>query len=391
MSRFAASAFRTIQLLIARGLDAFSVPRPARLIELRLSQTICDPAPSVATSCSATDWLHETRIAIRDSKQDFHRVRPWIYWRDMVVSGSIAYAAAAVFLSAPAWSFWQIAGFSIAVFWLYRAGSLVHEVAHLGGHEMTAFKIAWNLLVGVPTLAPSTFFTAHHRDHHTQRIYGTPDDPEYVINVCPRGSLRNLAFYFLVVAIFPLIVFLRFLLAPLSFVTPQVRDYVLHHLSAFTFNWKYTRPLSKIDRKSFATIELLCFARALCIPAAVLIGLTPWTRMFQLYLLGATVVVLNQMRQLADHHFEGDGSKLSMSDHIVDSCNYTTKDPLTWLLFPFAIQYHALHHLFPSLPYHNLANAHAYLMHQLPADSPYRTLEQPGWWSVARNMLRKAS
>lgn len=111
--------------------------------------------------------------------------------------------------------------------------------------------------------------------------------------------------------------------------------------------------------------------------------------MFQLYLLGATVVILNQLRQLADHHFEGNGGNLSMSDHIQDSCNFVGKDPLTWLFFPFAIQYHALHHMFPSLPYHNLANAHTYLMLQLPKDSPYRDLEQPGWWSVARKMLRK--
>ena len=106
-------------------------------------------------------------------------------------------------------------------------------------------------------------------------------------------------------------------------------------------------------------------------------------------MLGATVVILNQLRQLADHHFEGQGERLSMPDHIMDSCNYTGKDPLTWLFFPFAIQYHALHHMFPSLPYHNLAFAHEYLMKSLPSDSPYRDLVQPGWWSVAKNMLRK--
>jgi len=333
------------------------------------------------------DWLHTTRMTLKNAEEDFHRVRPWIYWRDMLLSGTVAYSAAAIFLAAPAFSAWQIGSFFVAVFWLYRVGSLVHEVAHLGGHEMRSFKIAWNLLVGVPTLTPSTFFTGHHRDHHTQRVYGTPQDPEYVINVCPRGSLLNLACYFLVVAIFPLMVFLRFLLAPLSFITPQVREWVLRNCSSFTLNWKYKRPLSRLDRKTFAALELLCFVRALCIPAAVLIGLTPWTRMFQLYLLGAAVVVLNQLRQLADHHFEGDGEKLSMSDHIVDSCNYASRDPLTWLFFPFAIQYHALHHLFPSLPYHNLAAAHAYLMRELPVDSPYRGLEQPSWWSVARNML----
>ncbi len=111
--------------------------------------------------------------------------------------------------------------------------------------------------------------------------------------------------------------------------------------------------------------------------------------MLQLYSLGAAVVILNQLRQLADHHFAGNGNCQSMSEHITDSCNFVGKDPITWLLFPMAIQYHALHHLFPSLPYHNLAPAHTYLMATLPKDSPYRDLQQTSWWSVARNLLRK--
>ena len=50
---------------------------------------------------------------------------------------------------------------------------------------------------------------------------------------------------------------------------------------------------------------------------------------------------MNQLRQLADHHFEGDGDRLSVSEYIMDSCNYVGRDPLTWWFFPFAIQYHA--------------------------------------------------
>ena len=210
-----------------------------------------------------------------------------------------------------------------------------------------------------------------------------------MVHICPRGSLWNLACYFLVVAMFPLLVFARFLLAPFTFVTPRVRDYSLRHLSSFTFNWKYRRPVKRIHRRTFAALELLCFVRALAIPGAVVLGLTEPTRILQLYLLGATIVVMNQLRQLADHRFESDGQTLGVADHILDSCNYSRRDPLTWLLFPFAIQYHALHHLFPSLPYHNLAAAHNYLMRELPADSRYRDAEQAGWWSVARNMLHK--
>ena len=345
----------------------------------------------LASSSPDVDWVRNVRATLKASHHNFHQVKPWIYWRDMLVGAAIAYTAAFFYVGAPAFSVVQIVCFLVAVFWLYRVGSLIHEVAHLGSQEMTAFKVAWNVLVGIPTLTPSTFFTGHHRDHHSQRVYGTEQDPEYVINVCPRGSVVNLIVYFMVVAVFPLLVFVRFLLSPLTFISPRVRDFTLHRMSAFTFNWKYHRPVGKINRTRFALLELACSLRAIGIPGAVLLGVTDSSRILQLYLLGAAVVTLNQLRQLADHHFEGDGENLSMSDHILDSCNYVGKDPLTWLLFPFAIQYHALHHMFPSLPYHNLALTHNFLISELPANSPYRELTQPGWWSVARNMLRRDS
>jgi fatty acid desaturase len=105
--------------------------------------------------------------------------------------------------------------------------------------------------------------------------------------------------------------------------------------------------------------------------------------------LAASTLMFNQMRQLADHHFESDGNKMALPDHILDSCNYTERDFFTWLFFPFAIKYHALHHLFPSLPYHNLESAHNYLSETLPADSPYHGLSQPGWWSAASMTFSK--
>lgn len=336
-----------------------------------------------------TDWVRHVRSTLKNAPHDFHAVRPWRYWRDMLIGAAIAYTAAGFFLASPALSIWQLVFFLVAVFWLYRVGSLVHEVAHLGGHELTGFKVAWNCLVGIPTLTPSTFFTAHHRDHHSLQIYGTEHDPEYVVNVCDRGNWCQLAGYFLLVAIFPLLVFLRFLLAPLTFIHPAIRQFTLRRLSSFTFNWRYTRAVHRVNRPTFAILELLCSLRAWCIPAAVMLGFTPWTRMGQLYFLGAAVVTLNQLRQLADHHFEGSGERLSVSDHILDSCNFVGRDPLTWLFFPMAIQYHALHHLFPSLPYHNLEAAHEYLMRTLPSHSPYRSLEQVHWWSVAGKMLRQ--
>ena len=332
-------------------------------------------------------WIHHVRQAIRDADTDFFAVSPVRYWVDFLISLVAAYTATGVYLAAPSGSWRQLIAFPLAAFWLYRLGSLIHEVCHLGEHEMPVFKAAWNMLAGVMMLTPSPFFTRHHRDHHSQRFYGTPEDPEYVANVVTGGDPASLATYAAYVAVFPVLVFLRFLLAPLTWLHPGLRQWTLRHASALTFNRLYERRLTPADRRAILAVEIPCFLRAALIPTLVLLGINDWTRIPQLYALAVATVMLNQMRQLADHHFEGDGSRVDMESHILDSCNFTRNDPLTLLFFPFSIRFHALHHLFPSMPYHQLAAAHAHLAATLPADSPYLSLDRPGWWSVARRTL----
>jgi fatty acid desaturase len=333
------------------------------------------------------NWISAARGVMHESKVDFFRVEPARYWFDFLLSMTLAYTAGSVYLMAPFGSPLQLASFPLAVFWLYRLGSLVHEVCHLNQHEMRVFKVTWNVLVGVMTLAPSPFFTRHHRDHHSARMYGTPQDPEYIVNVFRPGSLPSILLYSLLIAIYPLLVFFRFLLAPLSFVHPRVRQWVLKHASSLTMNHRYERKLNHFDRRVVTAIELLCCLRAAAMLSMVALGAAHWTRLPLFYSLGIGVLVLNQLRLLADHHFVTDGHRLDLDDHIRDSCNFTGRDFLTWLLFPFAIRYHALHHLFPTLPYHNLKAAHAFLIRNLPADSPYRSLDQTSWWPVAKQTL----
>ena len=332
-------------------------------------------------------WIQQARRSITTADTDFFRVSPLRYWLDFILSLTAAYASATVYLVWPIGSWQQILAFPVAAFWLYRLGSLIHEVCHLGQHEMPLFKAAWNLLAGVMTLTPSPFFTRHHRDHHSQRLYGTPEDPEYMANCMVSGNIRSILCYAAFVAVFPLLVFLRFLLAPLSFLNPSLREWTLRHASSLTFNRNYERKLTAADRRSILIVEALCFARAILIPLLIVLGLNHWSRVPLLYALAMATVFLNQMRLLADHHLQSDGNRSDLESHIMDSCNYTQNDPLTLLFFPFSIRYHALHHLFPSLPYHNLKSAHAHLVKSLPADSPYLTLDRPGWWSTAKHTL----
>ena len=350
------------------------------------SGTLAD-AVSPADDAGAPSWIRDARQIIKQSGTDFFKVSPLRYWTDFLVSLVLAYGSATVYLLSPLGSWQQLVAFPMAVFWLYRLGSLIHEVCHLGAHEMRFFKVTWNLLVGVFTLTPSPFFTRHHRDHHSQRMYGTPEDPEYVANVLEAGNWKSAVGYGLFMLAFPVLVFLRFLLAPLSFLHPRLRQFVLERGSSLTLNLRYQRQITPFDRRVITVMELLCFLRAAAIPLAVFAGAAPLSRIPLLYALGLTTLVMNQMRQLADHHFEGDGGRSNVEAHILDSCNYSGNDPLTLLFFPFSIRYHALHHLFPSLPYHNLAGAHSYLTKHLPDDSPYHGLDQPGWWPVAKRTV----
>lgn len=197
---------------------------------LRTWSDTTDDFPGTTATATATSprpagdsWIHDVRQAVRDADTDYFRVSPFRYWADFLVSLVLAYLAVVIYLVSPLGSWQQLVAFPIATFWLYRMGSLVHEVCHLGEHEMPGFKAAWNILGGIVILMPSPFFTRHHRDHHSQRFYGTPQDPEYVANMVEAGNAASVVGYALKVMAMPILVFLRFLLVPLTFVHPHPR------------------------------------------------------------------------------------------------------------------------------------------------------------------------
>jgi fatty acid desaturase len=61
------------------------------------------------------------------------------------------------------------------------------------------------------------------------------------------------------------------------------------------------------------------------------------------------------------------------------------------LINPVGLRFHSTHHLFPSMPYHNIRAAHKRLMDQLPADSLYRLTVARSVWSVIGNVWRQAA
>ena len=86
-----------------------------------------------------------------------------------------------------------------------------------------------------------------------------------------------------------------------------------------------------------------------------------------------------------------EGKEMTFVEQMLDSVTLDNDSPLAVLLNPVGLRYHATHHLFPSLPYHNMRAAHRRLMERLPADSPYRRTVARNLWPVIAELCQRAS
>jgi fatty acid desaturase len=70
--------------------------------------------------------------------------------------------------------------------------------------------------------------------------------------------------------------------------------------------------------------------------------------------------------------------------------NYPNNPIIGELWAPIGLRFHALHHIFPTMPYHALPEAHRRLMRDLPADSPYRRCQAESLREVIATLWRRA-
>ena len=325
----------------------------------------------------------------RDLVKDLFHHRPVVYWTDFLVTISIGYSAAVVYFNARLFSPLQVASLFITGFALFRLGSFIHEIVHFRGKEMRSFVIGWNILAGIPLLSPS-FFYGNHIGHHSTRHYGTGQDGEYL----PLGSgvLREILYFYLQVLVLPVAILFRFLIVtPISFMHPGVRKWALERYSSFVINIRYRHEIPpNAPRAAWAALEFCCFLRAAAMVGFWATGLVPVTRLPLIYVLAVLTLGLNYVRNLVAHRYESDGRPMSHVDQLQDSINLEGTPVLTELFFPVGLRYHALHHLFPTLPYHHLGAAHRRLLAALPAGSSYHQTVVPGFWTAAKDVVRKA-
>ena len=337
-------------------------------------------------SDDGTFSLSEARTIVGE----FFTPNPWIYWTDFLLCWAVGIACFYLFEftdvvvveqmgldAAWRWPVWTGA-FLISAILFYRCVLFIHELMHIRATEFTAFRFVWNMLCGIPFLVPS-FVYYTHIDHHRRKHYATKQDGEYI----PLASLpaREILFYLSQVLVIPLLAVIRFgLLTPLTWFIPSLRRWVHRHASSLIMDPMYIRPLpSKRVLQTMRLQEVLCFlwiwsiAIRLFYPMGLLPGkLSPEVFLPHVYAMGVFILTLNALRTLAAHRWMGTGEEMTFVEQLADSINFPGKPWSGGLWAPVGLRFHALHHVFPTLPYHALPVAHERLMRELPVDSPYR-------------------
>jgi fatty acid desaturase len=319
---------------------------------------------------------------------DLFRPRPAVYYADLAASAAAGWGA--LVLAAWAWPRpWAAVAFALAVVALYRVGTFIHEITHIRPGTVPGFVFAWNALVGVPLLVPSMMYVGVHGVHHAKAHYGTSRDPEYL--VVDGWPAWKIALWVLRAAVLPVALVLRFLvLAPLSLVHPRLRAFVWARVSSLSVNPSWARPPPPpAQRGAFALQEAACFAWALALALLAWRGVVaPRYLVFATAVSGA-VGVANQLRTAVAHRFRHRGDEaMTFEEQFLDSVNVPGSPLATELWAPVGLRYHALHHLLPGLPYHNLGVAHRRIVAKLPPSAAYHHATEPTLGSALRALLR---
>jgi fatty acid desaturase len=319
---------------------------------------------------------------------DLSAPNPAIYWLDLSLTAAAAWSGLWVAATAGHPAVIIAAGL-VGLLAVYRGLSFIHEISHLRPKDVPGFRLGWNLLIGVPLMTPSMMYEGVHILHHAKHRFGTDKDPEYL--PLERYSPLKLTLFTTISLLAPLGVILRSgVLVPLSFVIPSVRRFVRTKLSALVINPDFVREDNDKTRLDWLAQEIGCWLWCWGVAAATVAGVVPVRVVLTWFALFSLATFVNQLRTLVAHYWSNDGEMMSFEDQFLDSVNVPPPALLPFLWAPVGLRYHALHHLLPRLPYHNLGKAHARLSAQLAATSPYHRVEEKGLFVALAKLFRRA-
>ncbi len=339
---------------------------------------------------------HAQLAAARALVRDLFSPNARIYWADFLLHVSIGWAAllSMALLPLPVWLLTLC--WLLAVLALYRAVIFIHELAHLRPGALPGFRLVWNLLCGIPMLAPSFTYSGVHNHHHKRDIYGTNEDGEYL--AFARFPHWLLISHLLFGILLPLVVALRFVvITPLAWISPAVRRWSFRSGSSLTVDFRYQRVASERDDQFWQWQEAAAWLWGSAMLTLMAAGLLPWSLLFSWYVVLAGILIANGVRTLIAHRYRHDRrSQLSLMAQFHDSVDVSGHRYLTSLWAPVGLRYHATHHLFPSMPYHHLGAAHRRLREQLDPADWYLQAHEPNlagaWtrlWQARRELLHE--
>jgi fatty acid desaturase len=324
--------------------------------------------------------------------RDLMKPNPWIYWTDFMFHIMLGWTAFFRAFSAPLFSIGQLVSYVVAVLALYRSAIFVHELAHLKKGTFKIFRLAWNSICGIPLMIPSFTYDGVHNNHHKPDVYGTSRDGEY-ISFATRKPIKMIG-YVLLSFLLPILLAARFLLlAPLSYLIPPLRKIVWERASSLTIDPSYRRAENAIRndlnwrQQEIAT----CLFAAIVITFFVL-GVLPYSLLALWYLVALAIFILNSLRTLAAHAYRNPGEhKMTLAEQYLDSINIPGNFLLTPLWAPVGLRYHATHHLFMSIPYHNLGKAQRRLVNGLTDNTLYLKTARNSLWDALKRIWHESS
>jgi fatty acid desaturase len=237
-----------------------------------------------------------------------------------------------------------------AAFALYRLTMFVHEISHFKPLEMKYFESTWNILCGLPLMIPSYEFKSH-LEHHYSDTYGTSKDPEYMpFHRNPRMKIN----FILGSLIVPFAIIFR-----TTIVIPVKGILKMNKPRFASINPLYMpqKPLKVNIFHNYISAVIIFSALFL-----VAYNLLPLFLMPRIILAMAIANSINCLRTLIAHRYRSTGYGMSFIEQIQDSTTFKANFLFGELFMPVGQRFHATHHLFPYIPYHNLSKVHQFLL-----------------------------
>jgi fatty acid desaturase len=236
-------------------------------------------------------------------------------------------------------------------------------------------------------LIPS-FLYSDHRTHHSAQHFGSHHDVEYLAPQLrgPKGALALVAAAFLL----PFVYTARFaILTPIAWISPSVRQWVDTRASNLGLLGLSRRAAPRADERLVWRIqEAACVAYLACAGAGIALGVIPISLVVHLSCVTVGILLLHGLRIMAGHRYASDGRHANLTEQVRDSYNFSGPRWLMTVMTPLGFHLHALHHLFPTVPYHNMPEAHRRILAALPRGSVYHAVSDRSFVAELAAFLR---